>query len=97
MDSKSKSKINSGRRQIQKLSKELDKLSGDFYKMITKEIKNKMKYGNKEKYEGGSRASPNSTSTLRRRKGKVVDETKEEIEIHLEHLHRILRNYNIKD
>ena len=79
MDSKSKSKINSGRRQIQKLSKELDKLSGDFYKMITKEIKNKMKYGNKEKYEGGSRATPDSTSTLRRRRGKVVDETKEEI------------------
>jgi hypothetical protein len=39
-----------------------------------------MKYGNKEKYEGGSRATPDSTSTLRRRKGKVVDETEEEIE-----------------
>ena len=87
MDSKSKSKMNSDRREIQKLSKELDKLSSDFYKMITKEIENKMKYGNKEKYEGGSRASPEST--LRRRKGKTVsktvsktvkDKTKEEIE-----------------
>ena len=80
MDSTSKSKMNFDRREIQKLSKELDKLSGDFYKVITKEIKNKMKYGNKEKYEGGSRATPDSTSTLRRRRGKVVDETKEEIE-----------------
>lgn len=72
--------MNYERREIQKLSKELDKLSNDFYKMITGEIKNKMKYGNKEKYEGGSRATPDSTSTLRRRKGKVVDETEEEIE-----------------
>lgn len=72
--------MNYERREIQKLSKELDKLSNDFYKMITGEIKNKMKYGNKEKYEGGSRATPDSTSTLRRRRGKVVDETEEEIE-----------------
>ena len=61
------------RDEIKKHSDNLDKLSNDFFTMITKEIEKKMKYGNKEKYEGGA-----NDSTLRRRHPVPKEETDEE-------------------